>query len=104
MSAIEQIVKDIMRSALRRYDVPPETHVTIEEVRPSTMSEASADVIELRMQRLTGLGLDAKHDATVCRLPGYLLRSPKGLHGALRAAVDGMCKDLFGVHEGEGLP
>ncbi len=56
---------------------------------------------------MTGFGLDAVHDFAVFRLPGQFLRY-KSLASdpgrALREGIEGMCKDLFGVHEGEGLP
>lgn len=98
-----QIAREIMRETLKRYDVPEETHVEIEEAN-LLLTESTADFVELRMTRLTGYGLDALYEQAAFRLPGQFLRDSKGIYKAIREGVDGMCRTLFGPHDGEGLP
>lgn len=104
MSHTEQIAQRIMRDELRRYAVPKDALVRLVQVdRP--MMEESADGIELQMSYVAGFGLDATHETASLTLPGQLVRHPgAGLYQALRDGVAKMCRDLFGPHDGDGLP
>lgn len=102
--ALLRYARDIMRGELKRYAVPEDTHVSLEEPLEGFV-EATADAVQLRMIRIgPGFGRGAPYDFAVIHLPGQLLRDPKAMGRALRDGVAGACKKLFGPHDGEGLP
>lgn len=103
-SVVVREARRIMRETLRRYDVPPDTHVTLEEP-PEMVRDESFDGIELRMTHITGYGRDADWGYAVMHVPGDVLRAPhRRLYSVLRKGVEEMVEKLFGVHEGSGLP
>lgn len=105
MKVTEQIARDYMREHLKRYAVPNDALVRLVQVERPLMTEASADGVDLQMSYTAGFGLDAKHETTTYSIPGRLIRHPgAGLYQALREGVEKMCAELFGVHDGEGLP
>lgn len=105
MSATEvRAVRYVLERVLRRYDTRG-AHVEIVQLN-TPFDEDPRDTVALGLTFIgPGHGSDTPFGRTERIFDARPYRhDPAGLMRAIGEAVESMCAEIFGVHDGEGLP